>query len=65
MLLPVEGDEVHGWKPGQPVAFVAGAANEQGPAFSPDGKWLAYYSNSNPSGRNDAMRSRFQAPGRR
>jgi Tol biopolymer transport system component len=44
MILPVDGDEAGGWKPGQPTAFLNSVAREAGPSFSPDGKWLAYHS---------------------
>ena len=49
MILPMEGDEVSGWKPGKPYAFLNTAAAESAPSFSPDGRWLAYQSNE--SGR--------------
>ena len=45
MTLPVEGDEKSGWKPGEVKPFVNTAFVEQDPAFSPDGRWLAYESN--------------------
>ena len=45
MLLPMEGDEGSGWKPGNPTVFLGGAFNQRAPAFSPDGRWLAYESN--------------------
>jgi Tol biopolymer transport system component/tRNA A-37 threonylcarbamoyl transferase component Bud32 len=45
MLLPMEGDERSGWKPGTPTAFLRGAFDVRAPAFSPDGRWLAYESN--------------------
>jgi Tol biopolymer transport system component len=65
MLLPIEGDDVHGWKAAQPIAFANSTANERGPAFSPDGKWLAYYSSSNESGRDDVYVQPFPGPGAR
>ncbi len=46
MLLPMEGDEKTGLKPGTPLALFATDARESHPAFSPDGKWLAYASNA-------------------
>ena len=44
MILTLEGDEKTGWKAGRPTAFFPTPANENGPAFSPDGRWLAYLS---------------------
>jgi serine/threonine-protein kinase len=44
MLLPLDGDSSSGWKPGQPEPLVATQAPEWDPAFSPDGRWLAYSS---------------------
>lgn len=44
MILPVDGDESSGWKVGQPTAFVANAANDRLPTFSPDGRCLSYTS---------------------
>ena len=49
MILPIEGNEVSGWKPGKPYAFLQTPAAESAPFFSPDGHWLAYQSNE--SGR--------------
>ena len=45
LILPVEGDEASGWKPGTPTVFLSGPFTEQQPRFSPDGRWLAYESN--------------------
>lgn len=63
MILPVEGDDVRGWKPGQPMAFVNSAARERGPVFSPDGRWLAYHSTA--SGRDEVYVQPFPGPGSR
>jgi serine/threonine-protein kinase len=41
-MLPLEGDEKSGWKPGKPRVFLNSPALEILPAFSPDGRWLAY-----------------------
>jgi serine/threonine-protein kinase len=48
-LLPLEGDEKSGWKPGTPKVFLNGPSAETNPRISPDGRWLAYQSNE--SGR--------------
>ena len=45
LTLSVEGDEKSGWKPGEPKPFVNSTFDERYPAFSPDGRWLAYVSN--------------------
>jgi Tol biopolymer transport system component len=68
MLLPLEGDETSGWRPGQPTAFLESASRERNPAFSHDGKWLAY--DSNESGReavgsHDVYVRPFPGPGER
>jgi Tol biopolymer transport system component len=49
MTLPIEGDEKSGWKPGEPKPFVNSAFDEWEPAFSPDGRWLAYMSDESSS----------------
>jgi serine/threonine-protein kinase len=63
MILPVEGDEAGGWKPGQPTAFLNSVANEAGPTFSRDGRWLAYHSTE--SGRAEVYVRPFPGPGAR
>jgi eukaryotic-like serine/threonine-protein kinase len=49
MILPMDGDETSGWKPGKPRAFVGGPFMKAFAMFSPDGRWIAYTSNE--SGR--------------
>jgi serine/threonine-protein kinase len=61
MILPVEGDEKSGWKPGEPKPFLNSAFTEMEPAFSPDGRWLAYQSNE--SGSNEVYVRPFPGPG--
>jgi eukaryotic-like serine/threonine-protein kinase len=61
MTLPIEGNEKSGWKPGEPKPFVNSAFNEYSPAFSPDGRWLAYMSNE--SGSYEAYVRPFPGPG--
>src|SRR5439155_10740439 len=61
MILPMEGDEVSGWKPGTPTAFLNTPTDEQEPMFSPDGRWLAYQSNE--SGRPEVFVRPFPGPG--
>jgi serine/threonine-protein kinase len=45
MILPMEGSEASGWRPGSPTAFANGPTRESDAMFSPDGRWLAYGSN--------------------
>jgi serine/threonine-protein kinase len=61
MVLPMEGDEASGWKPGKPWVFLATPANETEPMFSPDGRWIAYFANE--SGRFEVYVRPFAAPG--
>jgi serine/threonine-protein kinase len=61
MILPMDGDEASGWKPAKPVAFLNSRFIENFPAFSPDGRWLAYASNE--SGRPEIYVRPFPGPG--
>ena len=42
MVLPLDGDAVRGWTPGKPTVFLSTPATEVLPAFSPDGRFIAY-----------------------
>ncbi|HJW14362.1 MAG TPA: protein kinase [Thermoanaerobaculia bacterium] len=53
-VLPTFGDK-------KPILFLQTPFNEQRPAFSPDGKWLAYQSNE--SGRAEIYVQNFPGPG--
>ena len=44
LILPIEGDEASGWKPGTPTVFLSTPFYVMQPRFSPDGRWLAYES---------------------
>jgi serine/threonine-protein kinase len=61
LILPLEGDEASGWKPGKPTVFLNGPFGEIQAAFSPDGRWLAY--SSNESGRDEVYVRSFPGPG--
>ena len=61
MILPMEGDEASGWKPGKPTVFLNSPFNEIEPMFSPDGRWLAY--SSNESGLAEVYVRPFPGPG--
>jgi Tol biopolymer transport system component len=61
MILPMEGDEASGWKPGKPYSFSNSPFKEAEPAFSPDGRWLAYMAAE--SGVIDVFVRPFPGPG--
>jgi serine/threonine-protein kinase len=61
MILPIEGDEASGWKPGEPRIWLSTGFNEGEPMFSPDGRWLAYVSNK--TGRQEVYVRPFPGPG--
>jgi serine/threonine-protein kinase len=63
MTLTIEGDEKSGWKPGELKAFVNSPLVEGSPAFSPDGGWIAYHSESGSGGTELYVRP-FPGPGR-
>jgi serine/threonine-protein kinase len=60
-ILEMEGDEASGWTPGALTAFVEAPFDERFPAFSPDGRFLAYASNE--SGRYEVYVRPFPGPG--
>ena len=62
MILPMEGDEASGWKPGTPTVFLGTPESaEFEPMFSPDGRWIAYHSSE--SGRFEVYVRPFPGPG--
>jgi len=61
MILPLEGDDGAGWKPGRPTVYLNSPAIEAGPMFSPDGRWLAYTSTE--SGQLEVYVRPFPGPG--
>jgi serine/threonine protein kinase/Tol biopolymer transport system component len=61
MTLPIERNEKLGWRPGEPKPFVNSGFIEIEPAFSPDGRWLAYASNE--SGNFEVYVRPFPGPG--
>jgi serine/threonine-protein kinase len=61
LVLPLDGDEASGWRPGAPTIFLSGPFTEQYPRFSPDGRWLAYESNE--SGDLEIYVRPFPGPG--
>jgi serine/threonine-protein kinase len=63
MWVSVDGDEKSGWKVSEPKPFLNSPAYEDSPAFSPDGKWLAYHSSE--SGAPQVYVRPFPGPGGR
>jgi serine/threonine-protein kinase len=61
LILPMEGDENAGWKPGKPTVFLKTRFDERNPMFSPDGRWIAYQSNE--SGRDEVYVQAYPGPG--
>ena len=61
MILPMEGSEEVGWKPGSPTAFLNTPLPEFEPMFSPDGRWVAY--SSIESGSRQVFVRPFPGPG--
>ena len=57
--LPLDMSDSDVPKPGKPELFLRTQANEARPAFSPDGHWMAYYSDE--SGRNEVYVRPFPA----
>ena len=63
MLLPVEGSDATGWKPGTPTIFLSGSGSLTDPQFSLDGQWIAYVSTQ--SGRPEVWVSGASGGGTR
>jgi len=61
MILPLEGDEASGWKPGKPTVFLSSPSVEHEPMFSPDGRFIAY--SSNEAGGTDVYVRPFSGSG--
>jgi len=57
----VEVDEKTGWKSGPAKSFLNTPFNEFYPAFTPDGRWLAYMSNE--TGHYEIYVRPFPGPG--
>ncbi len=58
----VEGSEKTGWKAGQPKPFLSDTFQTVDPAFSPDGRWIAYTSGE-AGKRNEIYVRPFPGPG--
>jgi hypothetical protein len=65
MLLPLEGNEQSGWKPGTPRPFLNSRFGELNAMFSPDGRWVAYETDVTGPGQYDVYVTPFPGPGPR
>ncbi len=61
LILPMDGSEESGWKPGKPWVFLDSPWVENTPEFSPDGRWIAYMSNE--TGTFEVFVRPFPGPG--
>jgi serine/threonine-protein kinase len=61
MILPMEGDDTSGWKPGRPITYLSSPYIKVEPMFSPDGRWIAYQSTE--TGRFEVYVRPFPGPG--
>jgi serine/threonine-protein kinase len=62
-ILPMQGDAREGWTPGKPTVFLSTPAGEVFPMFSPDGRWIAYFSTEAGGGLFDVYVRPFPGPG--
>jgi eukaryotic-like serine/threonine-protein kinase len=60
-ILPMDGNEKLGWKPGEPKPLPGSTSTEDEASFSPDGRWLAYRSNE--SGELEIYVRPYPGPG--
>ena len=58
-ILPIDGDEATGWKPGTATVFRKTPAAERAAMFSPNGKWIAYQATD--SGRDEVYVESYPA----
>jgi serine/threonine-protein kinase len=63
LILPMEGDAAKGWTAGTPTVFLGTPANEVGPMFSPDGRFVAYFSTEAGGTSYDVYVRSFPGPG--
>jgi hypothetical protein len=63
MVLPMEGSDEAGWKAGSPFVFLSTRSPGPDPAFSPDGRWVAY--SSLETGSRQIIVRPFPGPGDR
>ena len=65
LVLPMNGDAAIGFSPGKPTTFLATPSGEFGPQFSPDGRFIAYFSNEAGGSGYDVYVRPTQAPAAR
>ena len=64
MILPMERDALRRWTPGTPIEFLSTPGLERTPMFSPDGRWIAYFSAEAVGDIPDVYVRPFPGPGR-
>jgi eukaryotic-like serine/threonine-protein kinase len=62
MILSMNGDAARGWTPGTPTQFLGTPASEVFPMFSPDGRFIAYFSTEAGSSAYDVYVRSFSGP---
>jgi Tol biopolymer transport system component len=63
LILPMDGDASRGWTAEKPTTFLATKAGEFGPQFSPDGRFIAYFSDEAGGTSHDVYVRPFPGPG--
>jgi Tol biopolymer transport system component len=63
VLISLDGDSRTGWRLGRETSLLSSRASESEPAFSPDGRWIAYQSDE--SGRLEVYVRPYPGPGPR
>ena len=63
LILPMEGDAAKGWTAGTPTVFLGTPATELAPMFSPDGRFIAYFSTEAGGSVSDVYVRPFPGPG--
>jgi Tol biopolymer transport system component len=63
MILPLDGNDVLGLKPGKPMVFLNTPGSDGDPAFSPDGRWIAYVQSGVGTERGQVYVRPFPGPG--
>jgi serine/threonine-protein kinase len=63
LILPMDGDAARGWTAGKPTVFLSTPAQEVAAMFSPDGRFIAYFSTEAGGTAFDVYVRPFPGPG--